>query len=62
MRQAPAIIFMPGHVMLYLGIKNFKYYIIHASSKKMQVILTELTDNSIYLNRMDRIVLIKPDT
>ena len=61
MRQAPAIIFMPGHVMLYLGIKNFKYYIIHASSKKMQVILTELTDNSIYLNRMDRIVLIKPD-
>lgn len=55
----PSLLYQPGHVMVYLGIKNNKHYIIHAFGPSMKVILEELTEGSKYLSSIDRQILIK---
>ena len=44
--------------MLYIGDDNNKPYIIHASGSEMQVVKTELTVNSSYLKKINRVVLV----
>ena len=44
--------------MLYLGQKDNKHYIIHASGTEMKVVVTELKEDSNYIKLIDRIVLI----
>lgn len=55
----PSLIYMNGHVMIYLGKKDNKDYIIHASGSDKKVVLEELTDDSMYLQSIDRVVLVK---
>lgn len=55
----PSLVYMPGHVMIYLGLKDGKDYIIHASGSDGKVVLTELDLSSRYLTSIDRLVLIK---
>ena len=54
---APAILYQPGHTMLYLGLIGGKHSIIHASGSDMKVVISTL-DNSSYLSKIDRIVSI----
>ena len=54
----PSLLFQSGHVMLYIGEDNNKPYIIHASGSDMQVVKTELTVNSSYLKKINRVVLV----
>lgn len=56
--QIPAILYQPGHAMLYLGKENGKHAIIHASGSDMYVVKNELTPNSSYLLKIDRVVTI----
>lgn len=53
-----SLIYQPGHVMLYLGTKENKHYIIHASGKTFKITYEELTENSNYLKNIDRIISI----
>ncbi len=54
--KEPALLYQPGHVMLYLGKLDNKDYIIHASGSKnnMKVLVSILNDSS-YLEKIDRI-------
>ncbi len=54
----PSLLFQSGHVMLYVGMENNKHYIIHASGSDGKVTKTIL-NNSTYLNKIDRVVVIK---
>ncbi len=54
----PSLLYQQGHVMLYLGKKDNKYYIIHASSKEMKVVLSELTESSSYIKSINKIILV----
>ena len=54
--NTPALIYRPGHVMLYLGKIDDKYYIIHASGQYLAVVLTEIDDET--LTNIDTIVII----
>ncbi len=54
----PSLLYQSGHVMLYLGKENNKHYIIHANGSTMNVAITIL-DNSSYLNKINKLVLIK---
>ena len=54
----PSLLFQSGHVMLYIGDDNNKPYIIHALGSDMQVVKTELTVNSSYLKKINRLVLV----
>ena len=49
-----SLLYEPGHVMMYLGQKNGKNYVMHASGKEKKVTLMEL--NSSHLSKIDRIV------
>ena len=52
---APAVLYQPGHTMLYIGSENGKHYIIHASGSEMKVTTTVLDDSS-YINSIDKII------
>ena len=52
------ILYQPGHVMLYLGMRDENPFIIHASWSKGRVVLTNLNEDTFYLSKIDRIVLI----
>ncbi len=52
------LLFQPGHVMLYLGIKDKKPYIIHASGTKGKVVLTNLNAPNIYISQIDKFITI----
>lgn len=56
----PFLLYEPGHVMIYLGVKNNKHYIIHASGNinELKVIESEL-ENSNHLKNINKIVKIK---
>ncbi len=54
----PALLYQDGHVMLYIGKENNEHYIIHANGSTMNVAITKL-DNSSYLNKINKLVLIK---
>lgn len=56
--QEPAILYQPGHAMLYLGKENGKHVIIHASGSDMQVVKNELVKSSPHLSKIDRVVTI----
>ena len=54
----PALLYQSGHVMLYLGMKDIKHYMIHASGSEMKVVVTELTEDSSYIKSIDKLVLV----
>ena len=54
----PSLLYMNGHVMLYIGMENSKYYIIHASGSDGKVVKSIL-DNSTYLRKINKLVRIK---
>lgn len=54
----PSLIYMSGHVMLYIGVENNKHYIIHASGSDGKVVKSIL-DNSSYLKKINKLVEIK---
>ncbi len=51
--KEPCLLYQDGHVMLYLGMKNNRHYMIHASGTEMKVVVTELTTSSSYLKKID---------
>ncbi len=53
-----ALLYQPGHVMLYLGKKEDQHYIIHANGSTWNVAITML-DQSSYLSKINKIVLIE---
>ncbi len=53
----PSLLYQDGHVMLYIGIKNDKHYIIHASGDGM--VKESILDNSNYLKNINKLVLVK---
>lgn len=55
----PSLLFKPNHVMLYIGKCNGKHYIIHANEMTMSVAITELSKDSEYLKKADKLVLVK---
>ncbi len=54
----PSLLYMNGHVMLYIGVENNKHYIIHASGSDGKVVKSIL-DNSTYLKKINKLVEIK---
>ncbi len=54
----PSLLYMSGHVMLYIGVENNKHYIIHASGSDGKVVKSIL-DNSSYLKKINKLVDIK---
>ena len=54
----PSLLYMNGHVMLYVGSINNKHYIIHASGSDGKVVKSVL-DNSPYLKKINKLVEIK---
>lgn len=50
-----ALLYQPGHVMLYIGKKDGIDYVIHASGTEMKVVVTNIDT---YLSKIDRIVVI----
>lgn len=54
----PSLLYQNGHVMIYLGQKNGKHYIIHASGSTMKVTFTELKEGSSYLKAIHRVITI----
>ncbi len=54
----PSLLYMNGHVMLYIGMENNKHYIIHASGSDGKVVKSIL-DNSNYLKKINKLVEIK---
>ena len=54
----PSLLYMNGHVMLYIGVNNNKHYIIHASGNDGKVVKSIL-DNSTYLKKINKLVEIK---
>ena len=54
----PSLLYMNGHVMLYISISNNKNYIIHASGSDGKVVKSIL-DNSAYLKKINKLVEIK---
>lgn len=50
-----ALLYMPGHVMLYLGYKEKKFYIIHSNGGDMKVSVTDLLDTT-YIEKLDTLV------
>lgn len=52
------LLYQKGHAMIYLGVKDEKHYIIHASGSVMKVVLEELNLSSKYLGSIDKLVLI----
>lgn len=57
-KNYPALIYQPGHVMLYLGVLDGKHYIIHASGETLKVTYGELNESSYYLKQIDRIITV----
>ncbi len=57
-KTEPSLLFQKGHVMLYIGVKNNKHYIIHANGTDMKVAMTPLEESK-YLSNIDRVVLVK---
>ncbi len=53
----PALLYENGHVMIYIGKKDGKNYIIHSNAATMNVAVTVL-DNSEYLKDINRLVLL----
>ncbi len=53
----PSLLYQEGHVMLYIGKKNNKHYIIHASGEGM--VKESILDNSNYLKNTNKLVLVK---
>ncbi len=54
----PSLLYMNGHVMLYIGVENNKHYIIHASGSDGKVVKSIL-DNSTYLKKINKLIEIK---
>ena len=54
----PSLLYMNGHVMLYIGNENNKHYIIHASGSDGKVVKSIL-DNSTYLKKINKLVEVK---
>ncbi len=54
----PSLLYMNGHVMLYIGMENNKHYIIHASGSDGKVVKSIL-NNSTYLKKINKLVEIK---
>ena len=54
----PSLLYMNGHVMLYVGMKNNKHYIIHSSGSDGKVAKSVL-DNSTYLKKINKLVKVK---
>ena len=52
-----SLIYQIGHVMLYLGTKEDKHYIIHASGDDMKIVVTDLNSRT-YLSKIDRVITI----
>lgn len=52
----PSLLFEDGHVMMYLGTLNDRYYIIHASGKEGMVLMEEINDY--HLSKINKIVLV----
>ncbi len=56
----PSLLYMPGHVVMYLGVKNNKYYIINATANRRLLKVTEeVLDSSNYLASINKLVLIR---
>ena len=53
----PSLLYQEGHVMLYIGIKDNKYYIIHASGEGS--VRVSVLDNSNYLKKINKLVLVR---
>ncbi len=53
----PSLLYQEGHVMLYIGIKDNKYYIIHASGEGS--VRINVLDNSNYLKKINKLVLVR---
>ena len=53
----PALLYQPGHVMIYLGIKDNKHKIIHANVANMKVSVTDLEGSSNLAN-IDKLVIV----
>lgn len=53
-----SLLYQPGHVMLYLGKKNEQDYIIHASGNDLKITVTKISENSIIISKIDRLITI----
>ncbi len=58
----PALLFMPGHVVLYLKMDNDKPIIINASLKAKKVVMEELSDDNYLLRTQKMISFAKKNT
>ena len=53
-KYVPSLLYMPGHVMIYLG----NDLIIHASGTQLKVTINKLSDSH-YLDRINRLILVE---
>lgn len=56
--KGPGLLYQPGHTMIYLGMKEGKHYMLHASGVSKKVELTELDTTSSYLKTIDKFIFI----
>ncbi len=56
----PSLLYMEGHVLIYIGIKDNNHYVINASgNKNILRVEKEKLDDSIYLSKLKKLVLIE---
>ncbi len=55
-KKDPSLLYMDGHVMLYIGTKNDKHYIIHASGSGK--VMVSVLEDSTYIKQIDKLVLV----
>lgn len=53
-----SLLYQKSHVMLYLGKTNNNHYIIHASGNDLKVTVTNITETSLLLTKIDRMITI----
>ncbi len=56
----PSLLYMEGHVLIYIGIKEGNHYVINASgNKNILKVKKEKLEDSIYLSELNKLVLIE---
>ena len=59
-KNVPSLLYMEGHVLIYIGIKDNKHYVINASGNKLILKVTkEVLEDSYYLPKLEKLVLIE---
>lgn len=55
----PSLLYEKGHVLLYLGKVNNIDYVIHASGDSLKVEVMQLTESSIHLRKIERLIIVE---